>query len=142
MAPTLSLSIQSPSLNPLPHLFSLASSLTLPTISIRLLAPSESPNSQLFIVSEINTDASSSSDQLTEAKSRGQEWGGRTKLVSWIFIGANGSNGGTRISLLKTLLKLGFKLYWVQSDYALKVMHRWNARLYVHGWNGLGSFLE
>ncbi|KAG6918922.1 hypothetical protein DXG01_010577 [Tephrocybe rancida] len=65
MTPTPSLSIPSPSINPLPHLFSLASSLTLPAISIRLLAPSESPSSQLFIVSEIITD-SSNDDQLTE----------------------------------------------------------------------------
>ncbi|KAF8076287.1 hypothetical protein FPV67DRAFT_1407725 [Lyophyllum atratum] len=66
MAPTLTLPIPSTSLNPLPHLFSLAASLSLPTISIRLLAPSESPSSQLFIVSEIITDFADNDDQLAE----------------------------------------------------------------------------
>ncbi|KAG5644075.1 hypothetical protein DXG03_009165 [Asterophora parasitica] len=66
LAPTLAVSIPSASLNPLPHLFSLAASITPPIISIRLLAPSESPSSQLFIVSEIITDADFHDDQLTE----------------------------------------------------------------------------
>ncbi|RDB22460.1 hypothetical protein Hypma_010306 [Hypsizygus marmoreus] len=66
MAPTLTLSIPSTSLNPLPHLFTIAASITPPTISIRLLAPSESPSSQLFIVSEIITDHAHNEDQLTE----------------------------------------------------------------------------
>ncbi|KAG6902288.1 hypothetical protein C0995_001898 [Termitomyces sp. Mi166 len=64
--PTPTLSIPSPSLNPLPHLFSLASSVVPPIISIRLLAPSESPSSPLFVVSEIITDFASHDDQLTE----------------------------------------------------------------------------
>ncbi|KAG5637843.1 hypothetical protein H0H81_003048 [Sphagnurus paluster] len=65
LAPTLTLSIPS-LLNPLPHLFSLAASLSPPAISIRLLAPSESPSSQLFVVSEIITDATFNDDQLAE----------------------------------------------------------------------------
>ncbi|GLB33708.1 hypothetical protein LshimejAT787_0105920 [Lyophyllum shimeji] len=66
MAPTLTLPIPSTSLNPLPHLFSLATSVSAPTISIRLLVPSESPSSQLFIVSEILTDFPDDDDQLAE----------------------------------------------------------------------------
>lgn len=66
MTPTPTLSIPSPYLNPLPHLFSLASSIVPPTISIHLLAPSESPSSPLFIVSEFVTDSTPHDDQLTE----------------------------------------------------------------------------
>nr|GAT54031.1 predicted protein [Mycena chlorophos] len=39
-------------LNPLPHIWSVATSLAPQTVSIRLLAPSESPSSQIFVTSE------------------------------------------------------------------------------------------
>ncbi|RDX55724.1 hypothetical protein OH76DRAFT_764849 [Lentinus brumalis] len=51
-APTLSHSIPSKFLNPLPHIFRVASSLAPLTISIRLLSPSESPSSGSFLLSE------------------------------------------------------------------------------------------
>ncbi|OSD04340.1 hypothetical protein PYCCODRAFT_1466301 [Trametes coccinea BRFM310] len=54
-APTLSHSIPSTYLNPLPHIFRLASSLAPLTLSIRLLAPSESPSSGSFLLSEFLT---------------------------------------------------------------------------------------
>ncbi|KAH0587461.1 hypothetical protein H2248_006245 [Termitomyces sp. 'cryptogamus'] len=66
MTPTPTLSIPCSTFNPLPHLFSLASSIVPPTISIRLLAPSESPSSPLFIVSEIITHSAFQDDQLAE----------------------------------------------------------------------------
>lgn len=50
----------------MPHVFTLASSITPPTISIRLLAPSDSPSSPLFMASEVIT-GSSGEDQLAEA---------------------------------------------------------------------------
>ncbi|KAE9410374.1 hypothetical protein BT96DRAFT_952998 [Gymnopus androsaceus JB14] len=43
----------SSSLNPLPHVFTLASSLAIPALTIRLLTQSESPSSPAFIVSEV-----------------------------------------------------------------------------------------
>ncbi|KAJ7591164.1 hypothetical protein C8J56DRAFT_934846 [Mycena floridula] len=63
-APTLSQSIPSLILNPLGHIFSVASALSPPSISIRLLNPSESPSSPLFIVSDVVTE--SGNDQLAE----------------------------------------------------------------------------
>lgn len=66
LAPTATRSIPSSSFNPLPHVFTLASSITLPTISIRLLAPSDSPGSQLFIASEVIAGFDGE-DQLSEA---------------------------------------------------------------------------
>lgn len=51
-APTVSHSIASSFLNPLTHVFRLASSLAPLTVSIRLLAPSESPSSGSFLLSE------------------------------------------------------------------------------------------
>ncbi|KAI0776019.1 hypothetical protein BD413DRAFT_469414 [Trametes elegans] len=54
-APTLSHSIASDFLNPLPHVFRLASTLAPLTVSIRLLAPSESPSSGSFLLSEFLT---------------------------------------------------------------------------------------
>ncbi|KAF9263502.1 hypothetical protein L218DRAFT_927126 [Marasmius fiardii PR-910] len=64
---TPSLSIPSPSFNPLPHVFSLTTSITVPPISIRLLSPAESPSSPLFIASEVIGDVSAKQDLLTEA---------------------------------------------------------------------------
>ncbi|KAK7061639.1 hypothetical protein R3P38DRAFT_2830651 [Favolaschia claudopus] len=52
--------------NPLSHVFRAAASLAPQTVSIRLLAPSESPSSQLFLASEVLTDASGP-DQLADA---------------------------------------------------------------------------
>lgn len=53
LSPTLSHSIPSLSLNPLPHLLKLTTAIRPQPISIRLLSPSESPSSQLFMVSEV-----------------------------------------------------------------------------------------
>ncbi|KAG7097067.1 hypothetical protein E1B28_004454 [Marasmius oreades] len=66
-SPTPTLSVPSPSFNPLPHLFSLTTSITVPQISIRLLSPAESPSSPLFVASEVIGDMSSKQDLLTEA---------------------------------------------------------------------------
>ncbi|KAF8505586.1 hypothetical protein F5888DRAFT_1837178 [Russula emetica] len=52
LSPTLSHSIPS-SLNPLPHVFSLAKTLQPLTMSVRLLPPGESPSSPAFVASEI-----------------------------------------------------------------------------------------
>ncbi|KDR83847.1 hypothetical protein GALMADRAFT_54978 [Galerina marginata CBS 339.88] len=56
LAPTLTHTIPSTFLNPLPHVFSLTTSLSLAQLSIRRLAPSESPGSRLFITSEVLSD--------------------------------------------------------------------------------------
>ncbi|KAK7470753.1 hypothetical protein VKT23_002172 [Stygiomarasmius scandens] len=64
-APTLSHSVPSTILNPLPHMFSVAKSLTPLTMSIRLLTPSESPTSPTFVASEVLGE--SSKMDLTEA---------------------------------------------------------------------------
>ncbi|TFY83827.1 hypothetical protein EWM64_g190 [Hericium alpestre] len=53
LSPSMALSIPSSSLNPLPHLFSLASSLKPLVLSVRLLAPSDGPSSPTFIASEV-----------------------------------------------------------------------------------------
>ncbi|KAF7352871.1 hypothetical protein MVEN_01254200 [Mycena venus] len=53
-------------LNPLSHLFSVASSLAPQAVSIRLLAPSESPSSQLFLASEVLI-GSNETDQVSDA---------------------------------------------------------------------------
>ena len=52
LSPTLSHSIPS-ALNPLSHMFALASTLGPLTMSIRLLPPAESPGSPLFMASEV-----------------------------------------------------------------------------------------
>ncbi|KAI0750902.1 hypothetical protein C8Q80DRAFT_1229936 [Daedaleopsis nitida] len=54
-APTLSHSIPSSVLNPLSHVFAVASCLAPHTLSIRLLSPSESPSSGAFLLSEFLT---------------------------------------------------------------------------------------
>ncbi|KAJ7699989.1 hypothetical protein B0H17DRAFT_1158026 [Mycena rosella] len=54
------------SLNPLSHVFSVATSLAPQAVSIRLLAPSESPSSQLFLASEVLT-GSNQADPLADA---------------------------------------------------------------------------
>ncbi|KAL0582044.1 hypothetical protein V5O48_000102, partial [Marasmius crinis-equi] len=67
-SPSPSLSIPSLTLNPLPHLFNLAASITVPKISIKLLSPADSPSSPLFLTSEVVGDiASAKQDLLTEA---------------------------------------------------------------------------
>ena len=53
ICPTLSHSVPSLSLNPLPHLLKLTTVLPAQSISIRLLSPSEAPSSPLFVVSEV-----------------------------------------------------------------------------------------
>ena len=67
MAPTLSHSIPSATLNPLSHVFKLASTLLPLTLSIRLLAPSEAPSSGAFLASEFATPGSKNDDVLSEA---------------------------------------------------------------------------
>ncbi|KAL0949722.1 hypothetical protein HGRIS_009762 [Hohenbuehelia grisea] len=57
ITPSMAIPIPSSVMNPLGHVFRLSTSLVPLTISIRLLEPSDSPSSQLFIVSEIATDA-------------------------------------------------------------------------------------
>ena len=52
LSPSLSHSIPS-SLNPLPHIFSLAKAFQPLTMSIRLLLPAESPSSSSFMASEV-----------------------------------------------------------------------------------------
>jgi len=54
--PTLTLPIPSSFLNPLPHIFSLTTSLSPLTLSIRLLTPAESPSSGSFLLSEFLTE--------------------------------------------------------------------------------------
>lgn len=91
LAPTLAHSIPSNIMNPLPHLFSLTTSLSPLAISIRLLAPSESPSSPFFIASEVVTGAPQQ-DQLTECcasliahigkiKQTGMGWEDKVKLL-------------------------------------------------------------
>ncbi|GJE84450.1 hypothetical protein PsYK624_005260 [Phanerochaete sordida] len=67
LTPTLSHSIPSNMLNPLPHIFQLASTLLPLTLSIRLLAPSESPSSGAFLASEFAAPGSKNDDVLSEA---------------------------------------------------------------------------
>jgi len=55
LSPTLSHSIPS-SLNPLPHIFSLARTLQPSAMSVRLLSPAESPSSPSFMASEVSGD--------------------------------------------------------------------------------------
>ena len=54
--PSLTYPIPSSAFNPLYHLFSIASALSLQTMSVRMLPLSESPCSQLFVVSEVVPD--------------------------------------------------------------------------------------
>ncbi|KAJ3910180.1 hypothetical protein F5879DRAFT_790181 [Lentinula edodes] len=66
-SPTVTYSIpSSSSFNPLSHVFTLASSLTIPALTIRLLTQSESPSSPTFLVNEI-VGVSARDDLLTEA---------------------------------------------------------------------------
>ncbi|KAJ3937344.1 MAG: hypothetical protein NXY57DRAFT_883816 [Lentinula lateritia] len=66
-SPTVTYSIpSSSSFNPLSHVFTLASSLTIPALTIRLLTQSESPSSPTFLVNEI-VGVSARDDSLTEA---------------------------------------------------------------------------
>lgn len=65
VAPSLSHSLPSATLNPISHLFKLTSSFVPFTLSIRLLPPSESPSSGSFLLSELITD-STLADPLSE----------------------------------------------------------------------------
>ncbi|KAJ3987196.1 hypothetical protein F5890DRAFT_1632694 [Lentinula detonsa] len=74
LSPTVTHSIPSSSsfkgkLNPLPHIFTLASSLTTPALTIRLLAQADSPSSPTFMVNEILNvgPGVSARDELAEA---------------------------------------------------------------------------
>ncbi|KLO11236.1 hypothetical protein SCHPADRAFT_831421 [Schizopora paradoxa] len=63
-APTLSLSIPSAFLNPLSHIFSIASSPLPRAMSIRLLSPSDSPGSSTFQLNEFANSIGGNSDSL------------------------------------------------------------------------------
>ncbi len=65
LSPTLSLSIPSGFLNPLSHIFSVATSPLPQTFSIRLLSPSDSPGSPSFQLSEFVSSSGSNSDSLS-----------------------------------------------------------------------------
>ncbi|EPT02744.1 hypothetical protein FOMPIDRAFT_1059030 [Fomitopsis schrenkii] len=65
LSPTMSHSIPSSTLNPIPQLFSLTTSLVPFTMSIRLLSPAESPSSGSFLASELLADGKYD-DVLTE----------------------------------------------------------------------------
>lgn len=67
MTPSLAHSIPSSTLNPLLHMFKLATCLLPLTLSIRLLTPSESPSSGAFLASEFATPGSKNDDVLAEA---------------------------------------------------------------------------
>lgn len=67
LSPTLSHSIASSRLNPLPHIFKLASTLVPLSLSIRLLVPSASPSSGAFLASDFTSPGSKNDDVLTEA---------------------------------------------------------------------------
>ncbi|KAF9653457.1 hypothetical protein BDM02DRAFT_3135724 [Thelephora ganbajun] len=64
--PSISHSIPSNVLNPFPHLFTLASTLSPLTVSIRLLIPSESPSSATFMLSNVLPNGLDGGDVLTE----------------------------------------------------------------------------
>lgn len=53
-------------MNPLPHMFKLATTLVPLSLSIRLLAPSESPSSGAFLASEFATSGSEHDDMLAD----------------------------------------------------------------------------
>jgi len=65
LSPTLSLSIPSGFLNPLSHIFSVATSPLPQTLSIRLLSPSDSPGSPSFQLSEFVSSSGNNSDSLS-----------------------------------------------------------------------------
>ncbi|EKM59393.1 uncharacterized protein PHACADRAFT_114068 [Phanerochaete carnosa HHB-10118-sp] len=81
LTPTLSHSLPSKMLNPLPHIFRLANTLLPLTLSIRLLVPSESPSSGAFLASEFSTPGSKNNDILTEACAALIAQIGKTKRV-------------------------------------------------------------
>ncbi|KAL5530372.1 hypothetical protein ACEPAF_6630 [Sanghuangporus sanghuang] len=66
LSPTLSLPIPSPILNPIPHIFTISSSILPYTMSIRLLAPSDSPNSATLTPNEIPSGLRKEDDALIE----------------------------------------------------------------------------
>ncbi|EAU84701.1 hypothetical protein CC1G_00220 [Coprinopsis cinerea okayama7 len=95
MTPTPSHSIPSGILNPLPHVFTLATSLSPVAISVRLLPLAESPSSQLFVASEI-VSGDPDEDQLAEScavliaqigklKRTGKGWEDKTSLLELYF---------------------------------------------------------
>lgn len=65
--PSISHPIPSNVLNPLPHVFALASTLTPLLVSIRLLVPSESPSSRTFTLSNVLSSGLDGADVLSEA---------------------------------------------------------------------------
>ncbi|KAH8118389.1 hypothetical protein DFH11DRAFT_668282 [Phellopilus nigrolimitatus] len=68
LLPTLSLPIPSshPSINPIPHILSISSSILPHALSIRLLAPSESPSSGTFLLNEVLSGSTFGEDVLSE----------------------------------------------------------------------------
>ncbi|KAH6915003.1 hypothetical protein BKA70DRAFT_1383184 [Coprinopsis sp. MPI-PUGE-AT-0042] len=95
LAASVTHSIPSTFLNPLPHLFTLAMSLAPLTISIRLLPLADSPSSQLFLASEV-LSGYSGQDQLSEScavlvsstgklKRTGMGWEDKTSLLESYF---------------------------------------------------------
>ncbi|KJA29963.1 hypothetical protein HYPSUDRAFT_60806 [Hypholoma sublateritium FD-334 SS-4] len=99
LSPTLTHTIPYNSLNPLPHLFWLCTSLSPAEMSIRLLAPSDSPGNQLFMASEILADYTGD-DQLSETcasliaqmgklKRMGMGWEDKTRFFEFYKLKAN-----------------------------------------------------
>ncbi|KAF8639434.1 hypothetical protein AX16_010289 [Volvariella volvacea WC 439] len=66
IAPTLTLPIPCNTFSPLPHVWSLLSSLSPLSMSVRLLSPSDSPSSPLFTASDLVSGAPGE-DQLAES---------------------------------------------------------------------------
>jgi len=64
--PSISHPIPSNVFNPLPHLFTLASTLPFLTVSIRLIAPSESPSSATFVVNNVLPNGLEGGDVVSE----------------------------------------------------------------------------
>ncbi|KAJ3537242.1 hypothetical protein NMY22_g5679 [Coprinellus aureogranulatus] len=94
-SPSLAHSIPSRFLNPLGHLFSLATSPSPLSISIRLLSLSDSPSSQLFMANEY-VSGSEGEDQLTETcaalitqigklKQTGMGWEDKASLLEFLL---------------------------------------------------------
>ncbi|THH11504.1 hypothetical protein EW145_g637 [Phellinidium pouzarii] len=68
LSPTLSIPIPSSRqvFNPIPHIFSVSSSIMPHTLSVRLLAPSQSPSSASFLISEVLSGNTGGDDVFSE----------------------------------------------------------------------------
>ncbi|KAJ7937145.1 hypothetical protein B0H13DRAFT_2226550 [Mycena leptocephala] len=100
-------------LNPLSHMFSVATSLAPQAVSIRLLAPSESPSSQLFLASEVLT-GSNEADPLADAcaaliaqigkmKRTGMGWEDKNRFFSYST--SRGKSSSLTINIFVWLLR-------------------------------------